>query len=212
MKTQSIAIVAGGSVRVGQLSSVRKASYIIGVDHGAYWLAKHRVHMDLAIGDFDSVSKSERKHVERGAERMVVHPAKKDATDLELAIEESCALHPTSVDIYGVLGNRFDHSCGAIQMLLRLESHNISGQIVDNFNIIYIVRRKMTIRKDSAFPYVSIIPLVFDTVVTLKGFVYDIANVHLHTDSSLGLSNEIRYTHATIVVHAGLVLVVRSHD
>ena len=132
--------------------------------------------------------------------------------DLELAIDEAIRLKPNEVCIYGALGKRFDHGLTAIGMLLKLESHNISGQIVDNFNKIMIVRHQITLTNSSKYRYVSVIPISSSATVMLQGFAYDVFQKVLQQGSSLGISNEISGKSAKILVHDGLVLVVRSSD
>jgi len=204
----NIAIVAGGMPP----KNIPKADFYIGVDRGALWLIKQGVTPDIAIGDFDSVTKTEKRGIHDAAKKYIEFSSKKDATDLELAVVEAIKLHPKQVMMYGALGGRFDHSIGAVQILLKLESHNILGQIVDNLNKIIIVRHKMTLQKDKKYQYVSIIPFGSAANVTLRGFLYNIVNKKLPIDSSLGISNEIINKRATITVHQGCALVVQSRD
>jgi len=209
---KTMCIVAGGEIDASCLSVVRKMSIVIGVDGGALWLVNHGVDPDVAIGDFDSVTAKEKRHVHDHAGRYIQYLPQKDETDLELAIEEAIRLKPKSVVIYGALGRRFDHALSAVQMLTRLESHNIYGEIVDNFNKINIVRRLMTLTKDTAYPYISIISLESTACVTLVGFVYNVSRKQFLSDSSLGVSNQIVDKTAEIIVHQGKILVVRSSD
>lgn len=207
-----IAIVAGGALGGSILPQIRKAHAVIGVDRGALWLIQHAVTPDVAIGDFDSVTKAEKKRIHDRSDVYIEYAPEKDATDLELAINHALSQKPKEVMLFGVLGRRFDHAMGAVHMLLRLESHNIYGVIVDNFNKINIVRHQQTIVKESVYPYVSIIPVGLAVTVTLKGFVYDLVCKPLHAGASLGISNELSGKSATITVHQGLALVIRSSD
>lgn len=190
---------------------IRQANVIIGVDRGALRLIKRGIMPHTAIGDFDSVTPAEKRRIRSAVTRYIEHPAKKNATDLELAIDEAILLEPATVTIYGALGKRFDHAIAATQLLLKLESHNISGQIVDNFNKINIVRRLYRIARDPRYRYVSIIPLEHESVVSLKGFVYELTNTTIRFGSTLSVSNEIAGSSATIRIHQGLALLIQSH-
>ncbi len=207
-----ISIVAGGTPPDRFIDSVTSSDQIIGVDRGALWLVRHGIVPDIGVGDFDSVIPAEKTLIRKHVKKFLKYPPKKDATDLELAVDEAIKLFPKSVVIYGALGGRFDHTMAAVQMLLRLESHNISGQIVDNFNKIIVVRRHITLTNAFDYTYVSIIPLGAQATVTLKGFVYNASRKLFRPDSSLGTSNKIHKLKATIDVHDGLVLVVHSSD
>lgn len=210
--TKTVAIVAGGALRVNQLRFMKEAFYIIGVDRGALWLVQHRIRPDLAIGDFDSVNQREKTLIHKQAKSFQSYPSKKNATDLELAIDEAIKLHPDSVTIYGALGGRVDHAFAAVGLLLRLESHNILGQIVDNFNKINIVRRLATVERSREYTYISVFPMADKAVITMKGFAYDVSRHRLISGSTLGVSNEIRNKIATIIVHEGAALVIESRD
>ena len=211
-QSKVIAIVAGGALDGSVLSQIRQAHAVIGVDRGALWLMRHRITPDVAIGDFDSVTQAEKKRIHDASQTYIEYAPEKDATDLELAIDYAIPLKPKEVVLYGVLGRRFDHAMGAVHMLLRLESHNIYGVIVDNFNKVNIVRRQQTILKDPAYPYVSVMPVGLTVTVTLKGFVYDLVHTSLRAGASLGISNELSGKSATITVHQGLALVIQSSD
>lgn len=211
-KIHSIAIVAGGTSPEAFVFDIGSKDLIIGVDRGALWLVQHGIVPDIAIGDFDSVSKVEKSRVKNNAKRVYEYLPKKDATDLELAIDKAIGFRPEYVTIYGGIGSRFDHSWAAVQMLLKLESHNILGQIVDNFNKISVVRRQMIFKKRNALRYVSVLPLESSATITLEGFVYDVSHKHMKLTSTLGVSNEVCRQSASITVHKGCVLVIQSVD
>lgn len=211
-QSKTIAIVAGGILDAALLPHIRKAGFVIGVDRGALWLITHKIMPDVAIGDFDSVTTAEKKRIHDKSGVYIEYQPEKDATDLELAIDHVIPLRPKEVVLFGVLGRRFDHTMAAIHMLLRLESHNIYGLIVDNFSKINIVRRQQTVLKSSAYPYISVLPVTSTATVTLKGFAYNLVRTPLRAGSSLGISNRIFGKSAVITVHQGQALVIRSSD
>ena len=59
------------------------------------------LHVDVAIGDFDSVSAAGLAAAEAAGARIERHPAAKDATDLELALDAAIALAPARVLVIG---------------------------------------------------------------------------------------------------------------
>jgi len=213
MKRKSIAIVAGGALDAFLLERIREAQYIIGVDRGAYWLITHGVVPDVAIGDFDSVTKKEFSHIKKNVTKIIRElPHPKYVTDLELAIEYAKTLDPKEVGIFGAIGSRFDHTFAGITLLLNLSSYNIYGYIVDNFNKIQIVRRVLKLKPSKVFKYVSLFSLNGKTTVTLTGFRYNVSKRIFLPGSTLGVSNEIAAKQATITIHEGLALVMQSKD
>ena len=211
-QSKVISIVAGGELHRRFLPAIHASSVVIGVDRGAWWLINEGVTPDIAIGDFDSVTLTQKKRIHDAAKKYIEYAPEKDMTDLELAVEESMRLRPSEVWIYGALGRRFDHTFGAIQLLTRLVSHNIEGVIVDNFNKINIVRRHLTLAGRQGFTYVSVVPIHANAVVSLSGFAYDVSRRIFSVDSTLGISNEIISESATVSVHTGQVLVIQSSD
>ena len=70
------------------------------------------LHVDVAIGDFDSVTAAGLAAVEAAGARIERHPTAKDATDLELALDAALALAPARIVVIGSGGGRLDHLLG----------------------------------------------------------------------------------------------------
>ena len=70
------------------------------------------LRVDLAIGDFDSVTPAGLAAAEAAGARVERHPAAKDATDLELALDAAIALGPARIVVVGSDGGRLDHLLG----------------------------------------------------------------------------------------------------
>lgn len=210
--THHIAIVAGGTLESAMRRRIRKADFIIGVDKGAYWLLENHITPDIAIGDFDSVSPRQLAEIEKMVINTVKHPKKKDATDLELALDVACTLKPTTISLFGVIGSRMDHTWAGVQLLQNLKSHNISGCIVDNFNELSLIAEFVNVHKSQTYRYISFFPLFDRASVTLTGFRYNVSRRVFVSGSSLGVSNEIIASPAKVVVHDGTLLMIRSRD
>lgn len=211
-QSKVIAIVAGGVIHERQQKDIRASDVVIGVDRGALWLVQRGVIPDVAIGDFDSVTRTEKKRIHDASSVYIEYVPQKDMTDLELAVEEAIRLRATEVHIFGALGRRFDHAMAAVQLLARLGSHNIYGVIVDNFNKIHIVRRQLTLPKTRSLRYVSVIPMRQSATISLTGFAYNVSRRTFAVGSTLGISNEIINDHATITIHSGVIVVIQSKD
>lgn len=210
---KTVAVVAGGVLDRRMLSAITKADAVVGVDRGALWLLRNKIPIHLAIGDFDSITFEEKRRIHNAANIYMEYESEKDMTDLELAVREVAKGAPKKVWLFAVLGKRFDHTLGAMQSLAYLSSHNIDGEIVDNFNKINIVRRGVIkFSRDAQYRYLSIIPLTRRAVVTATGVKYSITTQEMLRNSSLGISNEITGSVAVINVHQGAVFVVRSTD
>ena len=86
---------------------------VIAADGGVDRALALGLHVDLAIGDFDSVSPAGLAAAEAAGARVERHPAAKDATDLELALDAAIALGPARIVVVGSGGGRLDHLLGS---------------------------------------------------------------------------------------------------
>jgi len=208
-RSNTIAIIGGGKLSKQFLTEIIKSNYIIGVDRGAYWLIANSVIPNIAIGDFDSVTPNEFCLIKEKAKRVKEYPKKKNFTDMELAAQHAISLHPKEVVMYGAIGRRLDHTIGNIQLLERF--HEL-GAIRDGNNEVRVVSGHRTMRKESRYRYVSVLPISETIEVSLMGFLYDVSRALIRRGQTLGISNEIRIKKATIEVHQGKALVIRSRD
>ena len=74
---------------------------MIAADSGIDLALALGLHVDVAIGDFDSVSAAGLATVEAAGALVERYPAAKDATDLELALDAAIALEPAHVIVVG---------------------------------------------------------------------------------------------------------------
>lgn len=65
---------------------ITKYDFVIGVDQGAGYLLTHNEKIDLAIGDFDSMTQNEKQLLKKQKIPVITYPAVKDETDGELAM------------------------------------------------------------------------------------------------------------------------------
>jgi thiamine pyrophosphokinase len=210
MKT--IAVVAGGNLTEGFLSEIKKSTFIIGVDKGAYWLISHTIIPNVAIGDFDSVSKQEFEKIEKKSKKVTKYPTEKNWTDLELAMNHAVALHPKNITIYGAYGTRIDHSFAAIGLLEKLAQRKIYASIIDMNNSVSIVDTTHVLKKSDTYTYVSLLPLTTEIVVSMQGFKYNVTKKKIRKGETIGISNEIDKDKGIITIHAGTALLVQSRD
>ena len=85
-----IVILAGGPAqnfeKLISRYQLEKETIFIGVDRGAYCLMRAGYPLDMAIGDFDSLTEAEYQAVFSYAKKIEKSPAEKNDTDLELEI------------------------------------------------------------------------------------------------------------------------------
>ncbi len=212
MKAKRVIIVTNGVLDQDFIKDIKASDFIIGVDHAAYWLIKHNITPNLAIGDFDSTTKKELLDIKKSCPNTQIFSSKKDFTDTELAVKKAIKLNPQSVIIYGAIGNRIDHTLGNILLLEKLLKKGIVTSIKNSNNQIYLIDKTLILDKDKNFPYLSILPLTKSINISLTGFAYNLNHKIITRGQSIGVSNQITKTKAKITLHSGKTLVIKSRD
>ncbi|OGG24124.1 thiamine diphosphokinase [Candidatus Gottesmanbacteria bacterium RIFCSPLOWO2_01_FULL_43_11b] len=207
----NIAIVAGGKLQKRFFKKIRSADKIIGVDRGALWLVANKILPDVAFGDFDSVTKKDLKIIKQKVKKVIKYPQKKDATDLELAVDYAISLKPKKVVIFGGIGTRLDHTIAAVHLLEKFLKKGIAGNVIDGKNKMTLVKDSHAVSR-SPHHYVSILPFTPSIVISLSGFAYPLTRKRLIRGTSRGISNVVIEKSAIIEVHEGIALVIKSRD
>jgi thiamine pyrophosphokinase len=115
----TIVIFAGGSRPLARRARATSssASFVIAADNGAEHALALGVHVDLAVGDFDSISADGLAELERAGAQLERYPSDKDATDLELALTAAAARQPRRIVVLGGTAGRLDHLLGELSLL-----------------------------------------------------------------------------------------------
>ncbi|HEV2592418.1 MAG TPA: thiamine diphosphokinase [Gaiellaceae bacterium] len=192
-----VVVLAAGAV----LDDVPDGAFVIAADSGA----EAGVHVDLAVGDFDSIS----SETLAGLDRVEPYPPEKDATDLELALETALREGATRVLVVGSSGGRLDHLLGS---LLLLASEKWAGVEVDaqlGGAQVHVIRGSRMLR-GAVGETVSLFAVGgLAEGVTTEGLAYPLADETLPPDTSRGVSNLFHDAEARITVARGVLLAVR---
>ncbi len=207
---------------------------VIAVDSGLIYVQEAGVVPDVILGDFDSLG-----YVPEGA---LVHPAIKDKSDLELALDYALEQGATDIVVYGCLGGRMDHTLAALQNLASVAERGVRVRAVDVSSgdkgsanerrpravILEPVSgpRRLTLEVDKGLQ-AEVIPdlgaptygsvSVFaatDRVhgVREQGMYYSLSGVTLTNRTSLGLSNELVARSGCIEIEDGTLFVLYPAD
>ena len=211
-------IISGGEIHkkiLEEYSLNKFEQNIIAVDRGLEALYQLQIIPNHVVGDFDSVA-PEILTFYKKQPQIVFHKynAEKDNTDTDIALKLALQLKSSKIIILGALGKRMDHAIANIHILKDALEANISCQIIDEHNRIYLINKEITLKKDEAYGnYVSLIPLTSIVEgLTLTGFKYPLDNYDLPIGTSLGVSNEIVEDIAKIKMKKGILIVIESKD
>ncbi|HHY74842.1 MAG TPA: thiamine diphosphokinase [Bacillus bacterium] len=208
-----VLIFSGGNLNDWAISYIKEDDFLIGVDRGAYFLYSHRIKMNIAIGDFDSVTKAEKEQIITNAKELISCDAiDKNESDTEMAFHYALKKQPKEILLFGGLGTRFDHSIANIQLLLCGLEAGISSKIIDEWNEIQLVNSQLIIYKDR-FRNVSLLPLTPEVRgITLEGFQYPLLHATIRIGESVGISNVLIGEYGKIIVSSGILQVIKSND
>ncbi|MDW0115778.1 thiamine diphosphokinase [Sporosarcina thermotolerans] len=213
-----VVICAGGPVEElpDLLALKSEGTIFIGVDRGSLHLLERGIVPLEAVGDFDSVTKSEFEMIQSAVDRVDAFNAMKDETDTELAVTRALTHEPDEIILIGVTGGRIDHFESALQLLYRLqiEYEDVSFIVKNISNELYILKSGThLVNKNEGLPYVSFFPFG-STVegITLTGFKYETVNARMEMGMTKFTSNEPIEEVCTISFRKGICLMVRSSD
>lgn len=208
-----IVIVTNGALNDKIVREILSTDFVIGVDRAAHWLIFHGKIPNVAIGDFDSVTREELKGIQKNVSDVKQYPPEKDFTDTELAVDYALTQKPKEIVIYGGVGTRIDHTLANIGLLERCWNAGVSAAIVNETNEIRLYGRGRTILdKRGEYRYVSVLPISESVTISLIGLKYPLKRKTIKFGMTLGVSNEFASKQATITIHRGKALIIQSRD
>lgn len=194
------------------IETILHADCRVGVDGGCRHLEQLRLLPDIAIGDMDSIGPSLLQHYIHKQVEIHRHPAKKDATDLELALETAKSRGATQVTLLGATGGRLDHCLGNIFLLAKCLDSDLPACIMDERHTLRLTANSLDVF-GRVGDTLSILPVTAEVRgVTLRGLEYPLCEATLRFGSSRGLSNVFVAPKATVSLRSGRLLVTHVHE
>lgn len=178
---------------------------LVGVDYGAYQLAEKNIMMDIAIGDFDSVSQSQFNQIENYSKKVIRLNVDKNETDSEAALMQLSTLKNYTVKMYSSIGKRLDHLLNNFRLLNKYDFI-----LIDEYNEV----RKLvegTYEINNTHKYFSLFTLD-QAVINVSNAKYELDNISFGYNDSYLTSNEFIDKALKIDVLAGEVFIVLSSE
>jgi thiamine pyrophosphokinase len=202
----TILIFAGGDLPEPDLAQELPAPDLVVAADSGYEAAAHLGYrVDVLIGDMDSVETApipDHVIVER-------HPADKDQTDLDLALQLVIKEEPSRVVVIGGTGGRFDHEIATVGLIC-----DNRWSLVDELDWVssrgwaHVVRRRRIIHGDVGAT-VSLLAIGGPvTGLSSSGLQWELGADTLEPGSTRGVSNVLRVPVVDIRVGTGCLLVV----
>ncbi|MBQ8324647.1 MAG: thiamine diphosphokinase [Clostridia bacterium] len=176
---------------------------VIAADGGLEILQKRGIPVDLILGDFDSLGYIPKE------ENLILHPVRKDETDLMLACREGLARGYRSFCLYGSLGgDRLSHTVANFQLLTWLADQGARGTLYGKGCEVSLLREESITFPGGDSGFLSLFAWGGEAEVSVKGLSYELQNALLTDHYPLGVSNEFCGRDGEITVHRGDVLLI----
>lgn len=185
--------------------------YTIGVDRGALNAIKSNINLDLAVGDFDSVSDDEYELITSNSKEVIKLNPIKDDTDTLFALNKAYELTDDVTIFGGIKGNRIEHFLSILGLVLKFKNL----KIIDNNSLIFRKDESFKITKNDFkdYKFFSVFSLSNDLVISLKGFKYNLDNYNLKTDNTAyTISNQLIKNEGLITINDKALFILSKAD
>ena len=168
MNEPDVVVVAAGP---GPAVAVPAASTVIAADGGLDRAVALGLDVEVVIGDLDSVSQGALARAEERGARVVRHPTAKDATDLELALDEAVELRARRVLLVASSEGRLDHLLASILLLGSARYTGLELDALVGGTLVHVVRDERELRGTPG-ELVTLLAVGGPAEVTTAGLAY----------------------------------------
>lgn len=188
---------------------------VIGVDRGAFLCLERNINLDIAVGDFDSISLEEKEALQATVALFQEHESDKDDTDAEIAL--SLAMKDDTIHhirLYNWAGGRLDHLMSIVYMVHqpRFLKKITAVTLVNQLNTIrFFDPGTFTLKKEPSKKYLSFICMTPVEKLTLKNVKYTLDR-KTYTHPAALVSNEFLAPHCEFSFEKGIMAVIQSSD
>jgi thiamine pyrophosphokinase len=212
----ALAVVVTGGDRpdpalVDALDLPVEGRVVVAADSGVAHALALGLPVDVAVGDFDSLDPLVLEAVEAAGTRVDRHPAAKDATDLELAIDVAVGLGAARIVVLGGHGGRLDHFLANTLVLAAPQLGEVEVEALVGDALVSVVRPGHALRiRGRVGELVTVLPVHGPAEgVRTEGLLYPLHGETLTIGTTRGVSNVLTADAAMVELTAGVVLVVR---
>jgi thiamine pyrophosphokinase len=184
-------------------------AWIVAADSGLEHVHALGRRADVVVGDMDSVSASALERAVAAGAAVEQHPADKDATDLEIALDAVRRQGATRVTVVGAGGGRLDHFLANLLLFAAPQWSAFELHLLIGDAHAVVVRDRSELR-GAPGSIVSLLPAggPVDGVRT-TGLRWPLTGDRLPPGSTWGVSNEMTQPVATVGIDAGALLAIQ---
>lgn len=212
-RSDVVIVVGGGGPPVVDVGALPAGAPVVAADSGTDTALALGLHVDVVVGDLDSVTPAGLAAAEAGGARVERHPVAKDATDLALAIEEAIALlggGPGHVVVLGGDGGRLDHLLAGALALADPAWAGVTVRAHLGPATVHVLHGPAS-RDLGGAPgdLLTLLPVGGPaTGIRTSGLAYPLRDEALAPGSTRGVSNVVESLPVTVSLEAGALLAV----
>lgn len=210
---RAVVVIGGDPLHPGAVRRLDPGALLIAADSGYDHAIAAGLQPHVLIGDLDSITAAGLAAAKAGGVAIDTHPADKDATDTELALDH--ALHEIgdggALTILGGGGDRLDHLLASITVLAQprfARCTELAAWIGPALVRVLHAPRTVELGEQQPDVTVSLIPLGHVDGVTTTGMRWPLRDEPLPSGTSRGISNLTAGGRAAIAATAGVLAVV----
>jgi len=208
-----VVVIASGDLDPRDVKWLDGADQVIAADGGANSLDRLGRRPDLLVGDLDSADAALVNRLAAASTRVERHPADKDASDTELALEAALAAGATEIVLLGAIGGeRLDHELANVLLLTDPAHAGLDVRLARGSSSVRVLQggERLTLAGDPG-DLVTLLPIGGDVSgVTTHGLRWALEGASLRMGRSRGLSNEVVAAPASVQMEHGTLLVVEE--
>jgi thiamine pyrophosphokinase len=206
-------IVANGYVENGETAEqlLAPGDVIIAADGGALVAQQLGLQPQVVIGDLDSLPGGMRTQLQQRGCRFIDHPARKDETDTELAIQHALEMGAEEIVLLGAVGGRLDHTLANVLLLGMAALEGVTVRMVTGNTDVWLIRAGEDLEiHGQPGDTVTLLPLGQDAAgITTTGLEWALDNDTLYFGPARGVSNLMTAETARVALREGLLLALR---
>lgn len=216
--TDYAVVLSGGESDDSMVTVVRWSKLVVAADSGVLFLKRHKIVPDIVVGDFDSCSEEIPMELAARGSAVIKLPRDKDKTDTEMALDLVSERGFSRALVVGALGGtRVEHELANVFLLEWYARRGLDVILVSKASTIcglagsdYPISGERVL---CGFPgdWVSILPVTGEILgVTALGLKFPLKEATLKRGTTLGVSNEMLSSTATLTAARGFALVVAT--